>query len=135
MMGIQIYKYLIKNTSRNHPSSHLFSSTFLSPITSSLSQQSTILSSLIHHLEEMRLDILSQFDEMKNKGFRESWKFISIISSHFIISRVWFYRFLAICALSWKICEWKRICSKNTIWSSNVRNYNFYDIIFSFFFV
>jgi len=70
MMGIQIYKYLIKNTSRNHHPSHLFSSTFLSPITS-LSQQSsssTILSSLIHHLEEMRLDILSQFDEMNNKG-------------------------------------------------------------------
>jgi len=68
MIGIQIYKYLIKNTSRNHQPSHLFSSTFLSPITPSLSQQSTILSSLIHHLEEMRLDILSQFDEMKNKG-------------------------------------------------------------------
>jgi len=69
MMGIQIYKYLIKNTSRSHhPPSHLFSSTFLSPITPSLSSSSTILSSLIHHLEEMRFDILSQFDEMKNKG-------------------------------------------------------------------
>ena len=95
MMGIQIYKYLIKNTSRNHqPPSHLFSSTFLSPITPYLSYQSSpILSSLIHHLEEMRLDILSQFNEIKNKGLERNSSQLFylnylvssyLMSSHFI---------------------------------------------------
>jgi len=81
MMGIQIYKYLIKNTSRNHHQpSHLFSSTFLSPLTHHNLKSSTILSS---HSPSWRNETWYLITIWWNEKQRfRKLKFISIILSH-----------------------------------------------------